>query len=327
MSQRPGSPRSYSIRIIGAQHLYFRDAYHAFLRVTWRTALAGIVVFYLGLNALFALAYMLSDGIANAARGSFVDAYYFSVQTMGTIGYGAMYPTGTAANVLVILESVSGLLITAVVTGLVFAKFSHPTARLVFCHSAVISPMDGVPTLMFRVGNERSNQIIDAHIRVVLMRTEVTKEGTTFYRMYDLALTRDRAPALSRSLMVMHPITEKSPLHGQTPEMLRAAEVELHVSVMGLDDTSLQPVHAQCIYSDEGIVWGARLADVLSEETNGDVVLDLHKFHETVPTRPQEGFPYPVGEGEGEGGEESPLSPALSPQPGGEGVEAAELGS
>jgi inward rectifier potassium channel len=304
MSERPGATPSYSIRVIGAQHLYFRDAYHAFLRITWRAALAGIVVFYLALNALFALGYMLSDGVANAARGSFVDAYYFSVQTMGTIGYGAMYPTGTAANVLVILESVSGLLITAVVTGLVFAKFSHPTARLVFCHSAVISPMNGVPTLMFRVGNERSNQIIDAYIRVVLMRTELTKEGTTFYRMYDLTLARDRALALSRSLIVMHPITEKSPLFGQTPEMLRAAEVEIHISVMGLDDTSLQPVHAQSIYSDGAIVWGARLADVLSEEASGDVVLDLRKFHEIVPTAPQVGFPYPV--------EESPLSPALS---------------
>jgi inward rectifier potassium channel len=296
VSQRPRAKPSYAVKVIGAQHLYFRDAYHAFLRVTWRAALAGIVFFYLGLNALFALAYMLSGGIANAARGSFVDAYYFSVQTMGTIGYGAMYPTGTAANVLVILESVSGLLITAVVTGLVFAKFSHPTARLVFCHRAVISPMEGVPTLMFRVGNERSNQIIDAHIRAVLMRTELTKEGTTFYRMHDLTLARERAPALSRSLTVMHPITEKSPLFGQTPEMLRATEVEIHISVMGLDDTSYQPVHAQSVYSDGAIVWGARLADVLSEEANGDVVLDLRKFHEIVPTKPQEGFPYPLGE-------------------------------
>lgn len=294
MSQSPRPKPTYKITVIGAQHLYFRDAYHAFLRITWRAALAGIVVFYLALNALFALAFMLSGGVANAAPGSFVDAYYFSVQTMGTIGYGAMFPTGTAANVLVILESVTGLLITAVVTGLVFAKFSHPTARLVFCHSAVICPMDGVPTLMFRVGNERSNQIIDAHIRVMLMRTERTREGTTFYRMYDLALARERALALSRSLLVMHPITEKSPLYGQTPEMLRAAEVEIHVSVMGLDDTSLQPVHAQSIYSDGAIVWGARLVDILTEEANGDVVLDLRKFHEIVSTRPQEGFPYPA---------------------------------
>lgn len=293
MSPPPPQPRNYEIKVIGAQHLYFRDAYHAFLRMTWRAALALIVVFYLSLNAVFALLYELSDGVANATKGSFVEAYYFSIQTMGTIGYGAMYPKGTAANVLVILESVVGLLITAVVTGLVFAKFSHPTARLVFCRNAVISPMDGVPTLMFRVGNERSNQIIDAHIRVVLMRTERTKEGTTFYRMHDLALARARAIALTRSFTVMHPITEESPLFGQTPETLQATEVEIHISVMGLDDTSYQPVHAQSIYADSSLVWGARLADILSEDTNGNVTLDLRKFHEITPTLPQPGFPYP----------------------------------
>jgi inward rectifier potassium channel len=289
--------KSYTVTVLGAQHLYFRDAYHAFLRITWRAAIALIVVFYLTLNALFALAYMVSDGVVNAAHGSFVDAYYFSIQTMGTIGYGAMYPRGPIANALVILESVSGLLITAVVTGLVFAKFSHPTARLVFCRTAVISPMEGVPTLMFRVGNERSNQIIDAHIRVVLMRTELTKEGTTFYRMHDLVLSRERSPALTRSVTVMHPITPKSPLYGQTPESIRKDEVELQISVMGLDDTSYQPVHAQSRYNETSIVWGARLADVLSEDADGNVILDLRKFHEIVPTRPQEGFPYPAVEG------------------------------
>jgi inward rectifier potassium channel len=293
VSPSPPQKRSYEVKVIGAQHLYFRDAYHAFLRMTWRVAIGGIVAFYLGLNALFALAFMATGGVANAAPGSFADAYYFSVQTLGTIGYGSMYPHNTAANLLVILESVFGLLITAVVTGLVFAKFSHPTARLVFCRSAVITPVEGVPTLMFRVGNERSNQIIDAQIRVVLMRTELTKEGTTFYRMHDLRLTRERAPALTRAFLVMHPITEASPLFGQTPEMLRATEVEVHLSVMGLDDTSYQPVHAQRVYNDGEIVWGARLGDILSEEANGDVILDLRRFHEIVPTSPQEGFPYP----------------------------------
>ena len=294
MSPNPPEKRSYEVKVIGAQHLYFRDAYHAFLRMTWRVAIGGIVAIYLALNALFALAFMATGGVANAAPGSFADAYYFSVQTMGTIGYGAMYPHTTAANLLVILESVFGLLITAVVTGLVFAKFSHPTARLVFCRSAVITPLEGVPTLMFRVGNERSNQIIDAQIRVVLMRTELSKEGTTLYRMHDLRLTRERAPALTRAFLVMHPITETSPLFGQTPEMLRATEVEVHLSVMGLDDTSFQPVHAQRVYGEAMIVWGARLADILSEDANGDVILDLRRFHEIVPTAPQEGFPYPA---------------------------------
>ena len=114
--------------------------------------------------------------------------------------------------------------------------------------------------------------------------------------MHDLALTRERAPALMRSVTVMHPITEKSPLYGQTPESIRTSEVEIQISVMGLDDTSYQPVHAQNAYNDTTIAWGARLADILSEDANGDVTLDLRKFHDIVPTRPEPGFPYPEGE-------------------------------
>src|SRR5208282_4202734 len=155
--------------------------------------------------------------------GSFGDAFYFATQTFGAVGSGA-YPTSTAAHALVVAESICVLLLTAVSTGLLFAKFSQTNARIVFTKQVVISPMDGIPTLMFRLGNERSNRIIEAQIRAVLMRTERTVEGTSIYRMHDLPLTRDRSPALSRSWTALHPITPGSPLHGQTPESLAAAE-------------------------------------------------------------------------------------------------------
>src|SRR5262249_19803344 len=152
-----------------------RTVYHAFLVASWPAALSGIVVFYLGLNACFAIAYVLSGGIAEARPGSFADAFYFSIQTMGTIGYGTMHPASTAANLLVALESVTGLIVTALATGLVFAKFARSTARIAFARQAVIAPMDGIPTLMVRVGNQRGNHIIDAHVRIALIRTERTK--------------------------------------------------------------------------------------------------------------------------------------------------------
>lgn len=281
------------VRVIGAKQLPLRDLYHGFLRARWPVALGAIVLAYLALNAFFALVYLEVGGIAHARPGSFADAFYFSVQTMGTIGYGAMFPETPAANNLVVAESVTGLVVTAVATGLVFAKFSLATSRLVFANSATIAPMDGVPTLMFRLGNERSNRIIEATIRVSMVRTERTKEGMLFYRMYDLALTRERSPVLSRSWTAMHRITAESPLHGHTPASLKRDEIEVFVTVVGIDDTSLQPVHARHKYTDEAVVWGARHADILTEEEGGVIVLDLRKFHELTATERTEEFPYP----------------------------------
>ena len=292
MTQPVSPPPVPPVRILGAPPTPLRDIYHAFLKARWWQAIGGIVVAYMLLNALFALAYRFVGGIANARSDSYADAFYFSVQTLGTIGYGSMYPTTPMANALVTVESVTGLLVLALVTGLVFAKFSRSTARIAFSHHVTIAPMDGVPTLMVRVGNERSSQIMDAHIRVTLVRTEHTLEGMTFYRMIDLVLLRERLPALSRSWTVMHAITADSPLHGQSPASLRAAEVELLVTVMGLDDTTVQPVHAQHTYLHEAIVWGKRHADVLDELPDGSLTLDVRKFHDLVDCDATEGFPY-----------------------------------
>lgn len=293
-SRAPAPAPPFRPRVIGAPPGTFRDLYHAFLRTPWWGALLGIVCAYLALNVCFAGGYVLIGGIANSRHGSLVDAFYFSVQTMGTIGYGAMYPVSPGANMLVVLESVTGLLVTALATGLVFAKFSLTTSRIVFTHEAVIAPMDGVPTLMLRVGNERGNQIMEAQIRMAIVRTERTKEGLKFYRMYDLVLVRERSLALSRSWTVMHSINESSPLFGHTPASLKTDEIELNVTLVGVDDTSLQAVHARTTYTDDRIVWGARHADILSEEPDGSLIVDLRKFHEVVPTDPTPDFPFPA---------------------------------
>jgi inward rectifier potassium channel len=291
MAPRP--PQSSAVTVLGAPRAGLRDAYHLFLRAPWPVALGAIVTLYLGLNAVFAFAYMGVGGVVAARARSFWDAFCFSVQTMGTIGYGSMYPTTVAANVVMITESVTGLLVTALATGLVFAKFSRSTARVVFSRNAVISPMNGVPTLMIRVGNERGNSILEAAIRVVLTRTEHLEEGSVFYRLMDLKLTRERSPAMARSWTVLHPIDEGSPIFGATPESLAKDEVEITVNLVGTDDTSLQPVHARRLYLDSEILWGARHADVLSEDDDGRMVLDVRRFHDVEPTKPTERFPYP----------------------------------
>lgn len=186
---------SSEILVVGAQAHPLRDAYHLLLRMRWPGVLAIIAGSFLFLNLLFALAYRAVGGIQGARSGSLADAFYFSVQTMGTIGYGAMVPATPAAHALVVAESVVGLILTALATGIVFSRFSQPSDTLVFSKHATISPMDGVPTLAFRIGNDRGNGVVEATVRVVAVRTERTVEGVLFYRMYDLTLTRERSPS------------------------------------------------------------------------------------------------------------------------------------
>lgn len=286
----PGA--DYEIRVLGVGRAPLRDFYHALLRRSWPTTFGVVAAVFVAANVLFALAYLLTGGIAHAPRGSFLHAFFFSVQTMGTIGYGVLAPESTSANVLVVAESVVGILLTALFTGLVFAKFSRPTARVGFTREVTISPMNGVPTLAFRLGNQRGNRIVDAQIRVSLVRTERTLEGKTFYRMIDLPLARDRILSLTRSWMVLHTIDDKSPLYGATPESIADQDVELEILVVGIDDTAMQPVHATHRYLVPQILWGARHVDVLSETPDGGLVLDLTRFDATEPTPATPSFPY-----------------------------------
>ena len=274
---------AYTIHVVGVPAPGLRDLYHALLRVPWWAAFAVIVGSYLALNAIFAVLYLWIGGVANARPGSLADAFFFSVETMGTIGYGTMYPATTTANVLMVAESVTGLLVTALATGLVFVRFSQTRARLVFSSKVAIGPFDGVPTLMLRVGNERRGNIVGSQFHITFTRTQTTAEGVRIYRSEDLPLVRSRAPALSRSWTVLHRIVEGSPLYGYDAQRLADVDGELQLEVVGIDDTSLQPVHARYTWFAGSVVWDARMADVISETPEGDMILDLRNFHEVVP--------------------------------------------
>jgi inward rectifier potassium channel len=281
------------ILVIGARRTPFNDVYHHLLRAPWWLDLLAVSGLFLLLNLVFAVGYVSVGGIEGARPGSLADHFFFSVQTMGTIGYGVMHPLSTAAETLVTCEVLVGVSLVALASGILFAKFSVPQARMQFAQSVTISPFDGVPTLMFRLGNERATQIIEASVRVVMIRTERTSEGVTYYRMRDLRLERDHSPAIARSWTVMHTIDEASPLHGATPETLARDEVELMVTVAGIDETSAQSLHARHTYDHERIRWGARHADMLSERPDGRVQLDMREFDRLVPTSPTPAFPYP----------------------------------
>ncbi|MFT3916575.1 MAG: ion channel [Anaeromyxobacteraceae bacterium] len=290
----------YQIRIVGVPRPRFGNLYHWLLRAGWGTAFAALTSAYLALNVAFALLFLVSGGVANARPGSFLDAFFFSIQTMGTIGYGAMYPASPACEAVVAAESVTGLVFTAVATGLMFVRFSLTRSYVVFSTRVAVAPMDGVPTLMFRVGNERRGRIVGATFGLTFLRSERTTEGMPIYRTVDLALVRSRADALARSWTVLHRIEPGSPLYGETPASLAARDAELTLSVSGMDETTRQTVHAQRTWSHAALAWGARLDDAISETPGGDLVLDLRKFDALVPTRATEGFPY------GEGGQEAP---------------------
>jgi inward rectifier potassium channel len=287
-------PAPSEIEVVGAPRTPFSDLYQELLRAPWWLDLLGLIGVFLLLNLLFAFGYMAVGGVAGTDPKSLADHFFFSVQTMGTIGYGTMHPLGASAQVLVTCEVIVGLSLIAMTSGLLFAKFSVPRARMQFAESATISPFNGVPTLMFRIGNERASQIIEAHVRVVLVRTEHTAEGVLYYRMRDLPLERDHSPALARSWTVMHRIDESSPLYGASPETLVRDEVEFMLTVLGIDEISAQNLHARHTYDHQQVRWGARPADMLSEMDDGRLKLDMRAFHRLMPTQPTPSFPYPT---------------------------------
>ena len=270
------------IDVVHAPSDLWSDLYHELLGAPWPLTLLAIVAMWLAINVGFAFVYEVTGGIVNARRGSFEDAFFFSVQTLGTIGYGTMYPQSRVAHLAVTAESIVALIAISLATGVVFTKFSMPVARLEFSRNAVISLQDGVRTLALRVANRRGNFVVEAQVRVTLVRAETSMEGRFFYRMHDLPLVRNRSAALGRSWTIMHRIADDSPLRDLTEGTIRGADLVLQVAVIGLDGTTFQTLHSRYRYLPEDIRFGMRFADMLSAKPDGRIELDYAKLHETV---------------------------------------------
>lgn len=278
------SNRRFDVVRKGISISYWRDPYHLLITLDWPRFFALTGVCYVATNALFALLYLAGgDCIKNARPGSFLDAFFFSVQTMATIGYGAMYPSTDYANLLVSIEALVGLIGVAMATGLMFARFSRPTAKVLFSRVAVIAPHNGVPTLMLRVANERRNQILEAQIGLSLLRDEVTEEGLFIRRFYDLKLLRSQTRSFALSWLVMHEIDESSPLYGATPEALEEAQTDLVATLTGIDETVIQTIHARHYYVTQEILWNTRFVDIFSRKPDGRRMLDFTRFHDVTP--------------------------------------------
>jgi inward rectifier potassium channel len=237
----------------------------------------------MALNALFACLYVLDPGgVTNARLGSFGDAFFFSVQTLGTLGYGVMSPRSLYANWVATTETFVGLMNLGAATGLLFARISRPTARIMFSKQAVVTPLNGVPTLMFRAANRRRNRVVEAEVSVTLIHDVVTLEGDVLRRFDELALLRSKTPLFFLTWQVMHRVDESSPLFGETTESLLARKAEILVVMKGLDETFVSTIHTRASYLPDEIIWDRRMADIFTALPDGSRAIDFRRFHDII---------------------------------------------
>jgi inward rectifier potassium channel len=272
------------IHVVGAESGGIRDLYHGVLTIPWWGFFLLMLGVFLGANAIFAFLYWLDPaGVAGARPHAFADDFFFSVETISTIGYGGMTPQSLYANVVMTAEAFVGLGIVAVATGLIFARVSRPTARVMFSRVAVITPFDGLPALMFRAANQRGNQILEAQASISLFAEAITSEGHRMRRFQDLDLMRSRQPMFTLTWTLIHRIDEASPLHGHTQDSLEAIGAEIVVALNGVDDVFAQRIYARHSYLPDEILWDRQFADVLTTDGDGRRVVNYHNFHDVKP--------------------------------------------
>jgi inward rectifier potassium channel len=259
----------------------WRDTYHLLLTMPFWAFFTVMAIAFLVINALFAVMYLLDPrGLAGAKPGSFADAFFFSVQTLGTLGYGVMAPRSVYENVVVTAEVFLGLFNLAVATGLLFARISRPTARIMFSDKAVVTSFEGAPTLIFRAANRRRNLVVEAEVSVNLLRDLITSEGVAMRRFDELKMVRARTPIFSLTWTAMHRIDPSSPLWGETQRSLLEKHAEIVVVMKGIDENFASTIHARTSYTPDEIVWNRRLADIFVTDSAGRRCIDFTRFHQ-----------------------------------------------
>jgi inward rectifier potassium channel len=279
----PSYPRFGETRAIyiGLPRGAWRDAYHTLLTIPWPVFIGLMAAVFLAIHTTFALLYLADPGgITNARPGDFGDCFFFSVQTLGAIGYGELVPKSLYVRLVVTLETFIGLFNLAIATGLMFARFSRPTARIMFSNIAVVAPFEGVPSLMFRAANQRRNLVVEAEVNVSLVRNVVTAEGKIMRRFQDLQVVRARTPLFFLTWQVIHPINEASPLFGETAASLVEAQAEILVVMKGTDETFVSTIHARTSYIPDQIRFGQHLADIFGTDAEGHRTIDFTRFHD-----------------------------------------------
>jgi inward rectifier potassium channel len=275
---------SFNVVREGLHPLSSLSTYHYLLTVTWTKFILWLCAGYVAANALFAAGYVLcgpgalrgTDGLGVGAR--YLTAFFFSVETLATIGYGHVAPNGLAANLLMSLEALAGLLAFALASGLVFARFSRPVAWIIYSRRALIAPYQGITAFMFRIVNGRSNQLIEVGAKLSL---GIGRDGSR--RFHDLPLERDHVVLFPLSWTIVHPIDESSPLWGMTEQELRDSDAEFFVSLQAIDETFSQQVHSRTSYKPSEVVWGARFSDVFVRRAGRPLGIDISRLHDHQP--------------------------------------------
>ncbi len=279
--------RDGSFNVRRARSRFPRLSYHALLTMSWPRFFALFISVYMAVNCVFALGYYLCGPIALQGPvngGRFLRAFFFSVETFSTIGYGNIIPVGLAPNLLVVAESIATLVIFGVGTGLVFSRFARPVAAIGYSEKAVIAPYRGITAFEFRVVNLRSNQLVNVQAEVIFSRFEECGGGTRQRRFYDLSLEREMVTFFPLNWTVVHPIDESSPMYGWTKQMMHDAEAEFFMLLSAVDETFAQTVHSRSSYSAEEVEFGARFVRMF-DPYDTEIVLDLHRLSkvEKVP--------------------------------------------
>ena len=279
-------PREVETRGLGTA--FWSDLYHRSMTVHWPAFFGSAALIFIVLNAVFAFVFWLGDRpIANVSPDLPLpfSMFYFSIETLATVGYGDMHPQTNYGHIVATIEIFTGMTFLAVMTGLIFARFSRPRARFVFAQHPVVGSHEGQPTLMIRVANARHNTISQATARLWLFRLESTKEREQFRRYYELKLERREHPMFSLSWTLLHVIDKTSAFHGMTAEEFADSEGALILNLGGVDDNSAQRLYARQIYSRQDIRWQHRYADITSISDDGRLVLDYGRFHDVTPDK------------------------------------------
>lgn len=278
------SDGSFNVRRSGLPFLSSLNLFHFFLEMKWRTFLSLLLAIYFVSNVVFGLAYAafgetaLVDTSADPTQSLFVRGFFFSVQTFATIGYGTIHPVGIVPNLLVTVESYYSLLVNALITGLVFARFARPTARLIYSDVAVVAPYRDITGLMFRLVNGRHNQLIEVTAQVMFSRL-VVENGRPVRRFDLLELERRKVSFFPLAWTVVHPITPDSPLAGLTHEDLVQADAEILILMSAIDETFAQVVHTRTSYKPSQIRFGHKFASIYREVPEGEPIsIDVRRL-------------------------------------------------
>jgi inward rectifier potassium channel len=280
---RPAAARAvrvgaFELFTTGATRFDLRDPYHFIASMSWPMFFLCLVVSELLINSGFALLYIAVPGsVANVPPGSFIDAFFFSIETLATVGYGTMVPATRYGHVISAIEIICGIVYTAVVTGVIFIRFSKPKAKIVYADQPVVANHNGVPTLMIRIANGRTHMLTDASVRLTALVMETTPEGHQFRRMQNLELAQSRFPLFALTWTLMHRIDATSPLHGRSADALQRDGVRLMLSIEARDPALSVQVHDLKSYSAETIAFGMRYSDAVSWDDQGRTSADIRR--------------------------------------------------